>query len=372
MKIITIIGARPQFIKAAQVRQIFQVNGHHEILVHTGQHYDYLMSKVFFDELGISAPDYNLEVGSASPAKQLGAIMVKLEEILALEKPDFVLVYGDTNSTLAAALTAVKGNFPVVHVEGGERNFSADMRVVHPSSIPEETNRVVTDHISAAIFCASQRAVDNLKHEGVVQNVFWSGDIMLDSFLQMSSIAQQRSGIMKSLGISAGEFVLTTVHRAINTDDPHRLKSILTALLSLNEKVIFPVHPRTRKLIDSLGMIDEINRSKNLSLIEPVGYFDMLELERNSRLIITDSGGVTREAFFCSVPSVIVDDTTAWIDLVLAGWSSLTGSQPQKIIKAAESLKRPLKKEPLLGDGNTSEFIVRQLEKLYPGTQTHS
>lgn len=367
MKIVTIIGARPQFIKAAQVRKILQERDHHEILVHTGQHYDYLMSKVFFDELLISEPDYNLEVGSASPAKQMGAMMVKLEEVLALEKPDFAIVYGDTNSTLAAALTAVKGNFPVVHVEGGERNFSADMQVVHPCSIPEETNRVITDHVSKAIFCASQRAVENLKHEGITQNVFFSGDIMLESFLQMSNIAQQRSGILGTLKIKPGEFVLTTIHRAINTDDPHRLKSILIALLSLNETVVFPVHPRTRKLINSLGMNDEINRTKSLSLIEPVGYFDMLELERNSRLIITDSGGVTREAFFCNVPAIIVDETTAWIDLVLAGWSTLTGSGTNKIIQAVQSAQRPLKKEPLLGDGNTSEFIVRRLEELFPG-----
>ncbi len=365
MKIITIIGARPQFIKAAEFSESLNARGHREILVHTGQHYDYLMSKVFFDELNISEPDYHLEVGSALPAAQIGAILVKLEAILSAEKPDVVLVYGDTNSTLAAALAAVKGGIPLAHIESGERNFRPDMSIVHPSTIPEESNRVVTDHLSQANFCASERAVENLKIEGVVRNVIWSGDIMLDSFNKSSEIAQRRSGILEKLGLHHKEYILATVHRAINTDDPKRLKGIVTALLNLGERVVFPVHPRTRNMLAAINLKETIARSENVMMLDPVGYFDMLRLEMNSRLIITDSGGVTREAFFAGVPAVIVDDTTAWIDLVLAGWSSLAGAETEKIITAVKELKQPSIKHPLLGEGKTSAIIVSHLESIF-------
>jgi len=365
MKVLTIIGARPQFIKAAELRESLHARGHREILVHTGQHYDYSLSKVFFEELSISEPEYHLEVGSALPSQQIGTILMKLEGILSEEKPDVVLVYGDTNSTLAAALAAVKANFPLVHVESGERNFWPDMTIVHPSTIPEETNRVITDHLSQVNFCASERAVENLKNEGVVRNVIWSGDIMLDSFNKSSGIAQRKSRILEKLGLKQKEYILATVHRAVNTDNPDRLKGIVTALLNLGERVIFPVHPRTRNMIEAFNIADSITQSQALEMIEPVGYFDMLLLEMSSRLIITDSGGVTREAFFAGVPAVIVDDTTAWIDLVLAGWSSLAGAETERILSAVRTHKPPTKKEPLLGNGNTSMTIVTELETIF-------
>lgn len=363
MKTITIVGARPQFIKAAPVGKELERRGHKNILVHTGQHYDYNLSKVFFDELEIPAPDYNLEVGPTTPINQMASMMMELETILQKEKPDCAIVYGDTNSTLAAAITLLKIGIPIVHVEGGERNFTLDMKIVHPASIPEESNRVLVDHISEMIFCASKRAVANLKREGITRQVYRVGDVMLDTFSQMSKMAETRSDVIQKLGLAKGEYVLATVHRAINTDKPERLREIIRGLCLSDIPVVFPIHPRTQKVINANGSGLEISKKSNLKIIEPVGYFDMLELEKNAKIIVTDSGGVTREAFFSGVPSIIVDDTTAWIDLVNSGWSYLTGADSEKIGKILRSIKAPKIREALLGEGTTSGLIIEKLEK---------
>lgn len=361
MKILSIVGARPQFIKAAPVGRELTKRGHENILVHTGQHYDYKLSKVFFDELNIPAPDFNLEIGANKPVLQMSSMMKELAPIVETIDPVYAILYGDTNSTLAAAITLLKIGIPIIHIEGGERNFTLDMKKVQPSSIPEEANRVLVDHISEVIFCASKRSVKNLEIEGITHNVYRVGDVMLDTFSQMSRMAETRSSIIKDLDLRRDGYSLATVHRAINTDDPNRLRQIIRGLRKSELPVIFPIHPRTRKMISENALNDELEGKHHLRIIEPVGYFDMIELEKNARVIVTDSGGVTREAFFAGVPSIIVDDTTAWIDLVQAGWSQLVGADEDRICTAQNSSRLPIEHEPLLGDGNTSIKIVERI-----------
>lgn len=362
MKIITVVGARPQFIKAAPVCNELTIRGHDNILVHTGQHYDYKLSKVFFDELGIPEPKYNLEIGSASAAKQIAGMLGGLESILMREKPDCVLVLGDTNSTLAAALTAVKCDVPVVHVEGGERNFTRNFEIVPSYTIPEETNRVVVDHISSIIFCASQRAVENLAREGITKGVAFVGDISLDTYSSISNIPSNTSTILEQLDLKKGGYVLATVHRSINTDQPERLKEIIRGLSQSEVPVVLPIHPRTQKVIREEHLDEAIPQNSQLRIIDPVGYFDILALEKNARIIVTDSGGVIREAFFSKVPSLIVDETTEWIDLVQAGWSQLIGADAEKITKLIETMQKPEKWDAILGDGFARQKIVSYLE----------
>lgn len=363
MKVLSVLGARPQFIKAAPVGQALKAAGHIHVLVHTGQHYDYVMSKVFFDELGVAKPDYNLDVRSATHGRQTAQILIGIEQVLLKEQPDCVLVYGDTNSTLAAALGGAKLHIPVGHVEAGERNFTPSFKMVHPSSIPEETNRVVTDHVSTLLFCATRRAVDNLRREGVEAGVYEVGDVSLDTFLQMSHIAATRSTIVRDLALTRGQYLLATVHRAVNTDQQHRLRAIVSALLGLDTPVVFPVHPRTRKALDEYDLHQHLVQSRTIRSLQPVGYFDMLQLETNARAIITDSGGVIREAYFVGVPSVIVDDTTEWIDLVREGWGSVVGANTEAIKQAVGKAVPPSRQEALLGCGDASRRIVNYLEE---------
>jgi UDP-N-acetylglucosamine 2-epimerase len=362
MKIITVVGARPQFIKAAPVCNELAARGHENVLVHTGQHYDYKLSKVFFDELEIPEPKFNLEIGSASAAKQIAGMIAGLEAIFLQEKPDFVLVFGDTNTTLAAAITAVKCEIPVVHVEGGERNYTRNYELVSSFSIPEETNRVVVDHISSIIFCASHRAVENLMREGIREGVVFVGDISLDTYSLIRNTPSSTSTILEQLGLRADGYVLATVHRSINTDQPERLKEIINGLSHSEIPVIFPIHPRTQNVIRERHLNDIISKTSQLRIIDPVGYFDMLILEKNAKIIVTDSGGVIREAFFSKVPSLIVDETTEWIDLVQAGWSQLIGADAEKIIHLIGTMKKPEKWDPILGDGFTRQKIVSYLE----------
>lgn len=363
MNVMTIVGARPQFIKAAPLCAELTSRGHKNVFVHTGQHYDYSLSKVFFDELQIPEPDYNLEIGPLSPVKQISGMMNSLETILITEKPTCALVFGDTNSTLAASLAAMKCEIPIIHIEGGERNFTRDMKIVPAATIPEESNRVLVDHISSVIFCASKRAVENLAREAITDNVIWAGDISLDTYSLISQIPSNKSDILERLNIRSGEFALATVHRAINTDIPERLVEILQGLSKSEIPVIFPIHPRTRKVMVESNLFSRFTQSSNLRIVDPVGYFDMLALEKNARIIITDSGGVIREAFFSKVPSVIVDETTEWIDLVQAGWSHLVGADSQKICENIHSSKKPENWEPVLGDGTARKKIVSYLEK---------
>ena len=351
MKIISVVGARPEFIQAIPVSRALR-KSHQEILVHTGQHYDYLMSQTFFDELGIPAPDYNLEVGSGSHASQTAEILVRFEELVLKEKPDLVIVRGDTNSTLAGALVASKLHIPTVHIEAGERSFDRRM--------PEEINRLVADQLSSAYFCVSQTAVNQLAKEGITKNVFWVGDVMLDANISNRPLARQKSTILSKLKLVPGQYSLVTVHRAANTDDPNRLTNIVKALSRVGEMVVFPVHPRTRGALQKL----DVQFGTNVRLIEPVGYYDMMVLEENARIIATDSGGVQREAYFLNKPCLTLRDETEWTETVSVGWNKLVGVDVEKILKEWNSFTPPAEQPPIFGDGTAGEKIADLLGQI--------
>jgi UDP-GlcNAc3NAcA epimerase len=316
-KVLTIVGARPQFIKASPVSKALRTAGIGETLLHTGQHYDPGMSQVFFDELGIPAPQIHLNIGSGPHGEQTGLMLAAIERAILANRPDVVLVYGDTNSTLAGALAAAKLHIPIAHVEAGLRS--------HNKRMPEEINRVVADAVSDTLFAPTQTAVDNLAAEGrAPSSVVYTGDVMYDAALMHGAAADLRSGIREQLGLVKGGYILATVHRAENTDDRGRLRVILGALgkLSNARDVIIPLHPRTRHLIDADG--DLKASLGNVRAIAPVGYLDMISLERGATLIVTDSGGVQKEAFFHRVPCVTLRDETEWTELVALGWNRLS------------------------------------------------
>lgn len=351
MKIISIVGARPEFIQAVPVSRALRKK-HHEILVHTGQHYDYLMSQTFFDELGIPAPDYNLEVGSGSHASQTAEILVRFEDVILKEQPDLVLVRGDTNSTLAGALVAAKLNIPIAHVEAGERSFDRRM--------PEEINRLVADQLSSTHFCVSQTAVRQLANEGIIKSVFWVGDVMLDANLTNRALAQQKSTILTQLKLASEQYGLVTIHRAANTDDTARLSNIVQALSQVGETVIFPVHPRTRGALQKLNVKFDVN----VRLIEPVGYYDMMMLEEHARIVATDSGGVQREAYFMKKPCLTLRNETEWTETVTVGWNKLVGVSVDQIIHEWKTFVPPAEQPPIFGDGTSGEKIAALIEQL--------
>jgi len=347
MKAVTIVGARPQFIKAAPVsRELRRTLT--EVLVHTGQHYDENMSSVFFEELGIPEPEYSLGIGSGSHGAQTGAMLVGIEKVLLTEKPDWVLVYGDTNSTLAGVLAAAKLHVPVAHVEAGLRSFNRRM--------PEEINRVLTDHISSLLFCPSRVAVQNLAAEGIVRGVHDVGDVMVDALAYASGQARQRSDILDRLGLSENNYLLATVHRAENTDDSERLLNIMQAFARIDEPIVFPVHPRTRKTLERHS--SEIPHSASLIQIEPQGYIDMVQLEAAARMILTDSGGIQKEAYWLGVPCITLRDETEWVETVTAGWNRLVGAKASLIVEAVRSFKPPQDHPLLYGDGKTAWRIA--------------
>jgi UDP-GlcNAc3NAcA epimerase len=350
MKILSVVGARPEFIQAAPVSRALCAN-HKEILVHTGQHYDYLMSQAFFDELSIPAPDYNLGVGSGPHGRQTGEILIRMEEVLLEEQPELVIVRGDTNSTLAGGLAASKLHIPTAHIEAGERSFDRRM--------PEEINRLVADCVADLHFCASKAAVQRLADEGIVDSVHWVGDVMLDALLQNRSVAHRNSDVLARLGLETGAYALVTVHRAANTDAPERLRQVVQALNGVSETIVFPAHPRTRK---ALARIDA-QFGGHVRLIEPVSYFDMMILEENARLIATDSGGVQREAYFLGIPCLTLRDETEWIETVQAGWNRLVGTDPGLIIDAWFGSAPPSVRPPIFGDGTAGRRIVEILEQ---------
>jgi UDP-GlcNAc3NAcA epimerase len=352
MKFVSVVGARPEFIQATPVSRALRKH-HQELLVHTGQHYDYKMSQTFFDELGIPAPDYNLEVGSGSHAGQTAEILVRFEELLLKEKPDCVIVRGDTNSTLAGALAASKLHIPTVHIEAGERSFDRRM--------PEEINRLVADKLASAFFCVSQTAVKQLADEGITKDVYWVGDVMLDANLANRPLARQKSTILSTLGLAPVSYGLVTVHRAANTDDPKRLGNIVKALSQVGETVVFPVHPRTRGALDKL----DVQFGDNVRLIEPVGYFDMMVLEENARIIATDSGGVQREAYFMSKPCITLRDETEWTETVQVGWNKLVGVDVDTIVNSWKTFTPPAEQPPIFGDGRAGEKIAEILGKIH-------
>ena len=316
--IASIVGARPQFIKAAPVSRAL-ASGFKEILIHTGQHYDHGMSDIFFEEMEMRLPNFNLGIGGGTHGEQTGRMLIELEKTLALVKPDCVLVYGDTNSTLAGALAAAKAGIPLAHVEAGLRSYDRTM--------PEETNRVLTDHMSNLLFCPTDAAVENLKKEGISIGVHRVGDVMYDALLHNLELARKRSGILKELGLQRGGYALATVHRAANADDPARMRSILNGLGNLSVRVIFPMHPRTRKMIQDQNFLV----ASNVAVMEPVGYFDMLILEENANCILTDSGGIQKEAYLLGVRCITLREETEWVETVHAGWNRLAGADAQAI-----------------------------------------
>jgi UDP-GlcNAc3NAcA epimerase len=352
VKIVSIVGARPQFIKAAAVSRELRAQ-HAEILVHTGQHYDYEMSGVFFDGLGIPPPDVNLGVGSGSHAKQTGAMLKGIEDVLVAEKPDCLLVYGDTNSTLAGALAAAKLCIPVAHVEAGLRSFNRGM--------PEEINRVVADHLSDVWLCPSDTAAGNLASEGITTNVHVVGDVMLDVLNwakdRLARNPPETLGAMARLGLTKGSYLLATVHRSENTDHVSRLAPILHAFNALDERVVFPVHPRTRKAIAEADCRVE----PHVHLIDPVGYLEMVELTSAARLILTDSGGLQKEAYWLGIPCITLREETEWVETVEAGWNALAGSDSTRILDAVRSFTPPSARPSLYGSGCAAKKCVSLL-----------
>lgn len=317
MKVLTVIGARPQFIKASVVsRALRNDEGIQEYILHTGQHYDSNMSEVFFEELGIPKPDYFLGVGSGPHGQQTGKMLEGIESVLAELHPDLMLVYGDTNSTLAGALAAVKMHVPIAHIEAGLRSFNRKM--------PEEINRVLTDHISSHLFTPTKTAVENLLREGIQKElIHHTGDVMYDTALTYGRLSDVKSNIIEQLKLQERDYFLATIHRAENTDTPEILMNIFRALSMISHQtpVVLPLHPRTRHLLPS-GILQLLEES-NIVLVDPLGYLDMLQLEKRARMIITDSGGVQKEAYFYSVPCITMRDETEWVELVNLGWNQL-------------------------------------------------
>ncbi|HEY3078857.1 MAG TPA: UDP-N-acetylglucosamine 2-epimerase (non-hydrolyzing) [Chloroflexota bacterium] len=348
MHVLSVVGARPQFVKAWVVGRALR-RRHRETLLHTGQHYDDTMSRVFFDELAIPEPDVNLGVGSGGHGQQTGAMLAGIESEILTRRPDWLLVYGDTNSTLAGALAAVKLQVPVGHVEAGLRSFNRRM--------PEELNRVLTDHVSTLLFCPTETAIQNLAREGITAGVDLVGDVMYDA--TVAALDRVGRSVLDRHGLDGRVYVLATVHRAENTDDPGRLEQIVRGLAGLDRPVLWPVHPRTRTRLGSL-------RGGNIIMTEPFGYLDMLSAERSASTIVTDSGGVQKEAYILGVPCVTVRDETEWVETVETGWNRLAGADAERIVALA-NLPPPTGERPsLFGDGRASERIVALLERGAP------
>ena len=336
MKLLSIVGARPQFVKVAMVAEAARAHNRDQKgrgdrirhrLIHTGQHYEHKMSGIFFDELRIPEPDFHLGVGSGPQGAQTGAMLAEIEKVLLAEKPDIVIIYGDTNSTVAGALAAAKLHIKVAHVESGLRSFNRRM--------PEEINRVASDHISDYLFCPTDTAVENLRAEGITRNVFQTGDVMLDSVMAYRSRAAKRVNLLKKIGVKQREYALATIHRAENTDSPIRLGNLLETLTSLPHDVVLPMHPRVRDRLKSVRELRRVAKlldgSRNVKLIAPVSYLEMLALELHARLVLTDSGGVQKEAFFAGVPCLTLRDETEWLETQADGWNQVTGTDPAHI-----------------------------------------
>jgi len=350
MKILTVLGARPQFIKAAPVSRVLREK-HTELIIHTGQHYDANMSDIFFEELHIPKPDYLLGVGSGNHGKQTGEMLQKIEEIVLKEEPDYLMVYGDTNSTLAGALVAAKLHVPVIHIEAGLRSFNKRM--------PEEINRIMTDHVSEYLFCPTDTAIKNLTDENITRNVYNIGDVMYDAVLYNRGLAEEKSDVLTVNGLEKKGFHLITIHRAENTDDVENMKNILEAFSKIETMKVWPIHPRTKNKLASYGL--DIADIPNLKVIEPVGYLDMLTLEANAEKIITDSGGVQKEAYFMKVPCVTIREQTEWVETLEEDANILAGTSVEKILAGINKEVSPSYRE-LFGDGEASKRIVELIE----------
>ncbi len=376
IKLLTIVGARPQFIKASAISRTIKQDFWDkisEVILHTGQHYDDNMSSVFFREMEIPLPLYNLEVGSGKHGKQTADMLAGIESILSKESPDAVLIYGDTNSTLAGALAAAKMHIPVVHVEAGLRSFNKAM--------PEEINRIMADHVSTLLFSPTQKGIDNLLGEGLKHStskpynidnpgVFHCGDIMYDNALYFSKVADDKSTLLKDLRLKPSSYVLVTMHRDTNTDDPVRLNAIFKAIQRISEKsdmkFVIPLHPRTRKKWNELPddtLKDIIENNNLITIIPAVSYLDFISLEKNSRLIMTDSGGVQKESYFFKKPCLILRDETEWVELVELGTALLCGANEEKIVLSYKEImgKKDLKFPDIYGDGQAARFILNKI-----------
>ena len=351
MRIVSLVGNRPQFVKAAPLCTALRALGD-EVLVHSGQHYDPELADLFFDELGIPAPDHALDVGPGTPIHQLAIMIERFEHVVRDEKPDAVLVYGDTTTTLAGALVAAKCGVPLAHVEAGLRSFDKTM--------PEEQNRVVTDHLSDILLCPTQRAVDNLAAEGVTGGVHLVGDVMFDASRTFAPIAARQPG-PDAHGLAPGGYLLVTIHRAAATDTPEALDAMVEVLSSLGEPAVFPVHPRTRGKLQPAGRWDALMAVPGLVLAPPAGYLDFTNLLMNARAVVTDSGGVQKEAYFHGVPCITLRDTTEWVETVDGGFNTLTGMDPAKVRAALADLSMPAERPPFYGDGHAAGAIARAI-----------
>lgn len=353
LKIATIVGARPQFIKASMLSRALQGQAE-EVMIHTGQHYDNNMSQIFFDQLLLPKPDHELQVGSGSHAKQTATMMVKLEGILEQEKPDWVVVFGDTNSTLAGSLTAAKLNIPLAHIEAGLRSYNRKM--------PEEINRVLTDHVSTLLFCPTDRAVANLSREGIVDGVYQVGDIMFDALQYFQQQARQAT-LPTNLPISLEQpYVVATIHRAENTDHIKHLRNILLALSELDLPVLLPLHPRTRHAITRFGL-EPLLQGKMIKTSPPLSYFEMVTVVSHAKLVLTDSGGLQKEAYMLRVPCITLRNETEWPETLDHRWNQLTGADKHKIIQAVKTMKVPSHSPPIFGNGHTASTIVEHLKR---------
>ncbi len=378
IKLLTIIGARPQIIKAAALSRVIKnkFSGKvREIIVHTGQHYDDNMSQVFFDELNIPHPNYNLNAGSGSHGKQTALMIEGIEEILLKERPNCIILYGDTNSTLAGAVAASKVPVPIVHIEAGLRSFNRSM--------PEEINRIICDSVSTLLFSPTKAGFDNLVKEGFKKKnagpytfdnprIYHCGDVMYDNTLFFSSLADQKSTILKDNGVEEGNYLLATIHRNNNTDEPKRLNELFRAINKISVqnkmKIILPLHPRTAKLLAknlSSEVYSNVKTNELIKIISPVSFLEMIALEKNAFLIMTDSGGVQKEAFFFKKPCIILRSETEWVELVSSGSAFIADANEEAILKAFEKIKKTkrFKFPQLFGDGNAAEFICEEILK---------
>ena len=354
MRILTVVGNRPQFIKAAAVSGPLRER-HEEILVHTGQHYDDSLSRVFFTELGLERPERELAIGGGSNTSQTARMLAALEPLLADERPDAVLVYGDTNSTLAGALAAAQASIPVVHVEAGMRSFDRTM--------PEELNRVLTDHLATLLLCSSPRAVANLEAESLAARAVLVGDVMVDVALRWAPAARANTEVAAAYGLEPGSYLLLTAHRAGNVDDPARLRALVELIRALHAPVLFSVHPRTRARLRDAGQLEELQSAATITLTEPLGYIEFAALLCHARAALTDSGGVQKEAYLAGVPCVTLRANTEWVETVEAGWNTLVDLDPDAAL-AALAREPPVERPELYGDGHAAERCVDALETL--------
>ena len=355
-KIITVVGARPQFIKLAalspHIRKYFT-----EVIVHTGQHYDSNLSDNFFQELNIPQPDYNLEIGSGTAGYQIGNMILKLEKVFVKENPCCVIVFGDTNSTAAASIVAAKLNIKLAHIEAGLREFD--------KSIPEETNKLITDILTDFYFCPTDTGVSILKSMGITNNVFNVGDVMIDLIEENRIRIESETKILSEFNLTKKDYVFATIHRASNTDNSENLKEILNTLSQIKQKIVFPIHPRTYSIIQNLGLSATL-KSDNIIITEPLGYFDTQTLIHYAKFILTDSGGVTKEAYYHKTQAILLDKQTEWIETVNEGWNIQAGPSEKNILNAILSLKMPESQSSFLGSGDASKKISYILhDKLY-------